>query len=151
MRVLIQRVNKASVTIENHIYSSINEGLLLFLGIEESDHINDIEWLTRKIIQLRIFSDEAGLMNKSILEVEGHILIISQFTLFAQVKKGNRPSFVRAARPETAIPLYNKFCDSLKIFIGNDRVKTGVFGANMQVELINDGPVTIWIDSQNKE
>jgi len=151
MRVLIQRVNKASVTIDNLVYASIGNGLLLFLGIEESDNNEDIDWLARKIVQLRIFSDNAGLMNKSIIEIGGNILIISQFTLHAQVKKGNRPSFIRAAKPEMAIPLYDSFCSSLRTLVGNDNIKTGVFGAYMQVDLINDGPVTIWIDSKNRE
>lgn len=151
MRVLIQRVNKASVTIDNLVYASIGNGLLLFLGIEESDNNEDVDWLTRKIVQLRIFSDNAGLMNKSIIEIGGNILIISQFTLHAQVKKGNRPSFIRAAKPEMAIPFYDSFCSSLRTLVGNDNIKTGVFGAYMQVDLINDGPVTIWIDSKNRE
>lgn len=151
MRVLIQRVNKASVTIDNLVYASIGNGLLLFLGIEDGDNNEDIDWLTRKIVQLRIFSDNAGLMNKSIIENGGNILIISQFTLHAQVKKGNRPSFIRAAKPETAIPLYDSFCSSLRTLVSNESIKTGVFGAYMQVDLINDGPVTIWIDSKNRE
>jgi D-tyrosyl-tRNA(Tyr) deacylase len=150
MRVLIQRVTSSSVKIDDKVHSSIDEGLLLFLGIEEEDNNDDIDWLTRKIVQLRIFSDEAGLMNRSILENGGMLLIISQFTLHAQVRKGNRPSFIRAARPETAIPLYESFCSSLRGLVGNDNVKTGVFGAYMQVSLVNDGPVTIWIDSKNK-
>lgn len=151
MRLLIQRVINAEVIINNAIYSSINSGLLIFVGIEEIDMAEDIEWLTKKVIQLRILSDENGLMNKSILDSGGNILIISQFTLHASVKKGNRPSFIKAARPEIAIPLYESFCLSLKDLIGNERVKTGLFGADMKVKLVNDGPVSIWIDSKNKE
>jgi len=151
MRVLIQRVINAEVIINNAIHASINSGLLIFVGIEERDEDNDIEWLTKKISQLRIISDENGLMNRSILDTDGNILIISQFTLHASVKKGNRPSFIKAARPEIAFPLYESFCLSLKDLIGNERVKTGAFGADMKVKLVNDGPVSIWIDSKNKE
>lgn len=151
MRVLIQRVINSEVITNDVIHASINSGLLIFVGIEERDNDDDIEWLTKKITQLRIISDENGLMNRSILDTEGNILIISQFTLHASIKKGNRPSFIKAARPEIAIPLYESFCTSLKDLIGNERVKTGLFGADMKVKLVNDGPVSIWIDSKNKE
>lgn len=151
MRVLIQRVINAEVIINNAVYSSINSGFVIFVGIEERDNEDDIEWLTKKITQLRIISDENGLMNRSILDTDGNILIISQFTLHASVKKGNRPSFIKSAKPEIAIPLYDSFCLSFKDLIGNEKVKTGVFGADMKVKLVNDGPVTIWIDSKNKE
>lgn len=151
MRVLIQRVINSEVIINDVIYASINSGLLIFVGVEERDNDDDIEWLTKKITQLRIISDDNGLMNRSILDTDGNILIISQFTLHASVKKGNRPSFIKAARPEIAIPLYESFCTSLKDLIGNERVKTGLFGADMKVKLVNDGPVSIWIDSKNKE
>ena len=151
MRALIQRVSKASVTIDQKVNGSIENGLLVFLGICEDDSTEDIEWLSKKIAQLRIFSDDKGLMNKSVMDINGNILVISQFTLFAQTKKGNRPSFIRAARPETAIPLYEEFCYTIENKIGKGRIKTGIFGADMKVSLINDGPVTIWIDSHNRE
>jgi D-tyrosyl-tRNA(Tyr) deacylase len=151
MRALIQRVSKASVTIDQKVNGSIENGLLVFLGICEDDSTEDIEWLSKKIAQLRIFSDDKGLMNKSVIDINGNILVISQFTLFAQTKKGNRPSFIRAARPETAIPLYEEFCSTIENIIGKGRIKTGIFGADMKVSLINDGPVTIWIDSHNRE
>ena len=150
MRAVIQRVSKASVNIGGITNGSIEQGLLVLLGIEDSDIQEDIEWLTKKIVQLRIFSDEAGLMNKSILDIEGHILLISQFTLFGQTKKGNRPSFIRASKPKNAIPMYEDFCKELSLCLGK-KVETGVFGADMQVSLINDGPVTICIDTKNKE
>jgi len=151
MRVVIQRVSEASVSINGQVHASIGQGYLLLVGMEESDAKEDIDWLTKKIVQLRIFSDEAGLMNQSIVDKHGNILVISQFTLFAQVKKGNRPSLIRAARHETAIPLYESFCSELETLLGSGRIKQGVFGADMQVSLINDGPVTIWIDSKNRE
>jgi len=150
MRAVIQRVSKASVDIEGKTKGSIEQGLLVLLGIEDSDNQEDIEWLTKKIVQLRIFSDAAGLMNKSVLEICGSILLISQFTLFAQTKKGNRPSFIRASKPEIAIPIYEHFCKELSFSLGKE-VQTGIFGADMQVSLINDGPVTIIIDTKNKE
>jgi D-tyrosyl-tRNA(Tyr) deacylase len=150
MRAVIQRVSEASVTIGNKVKASISAGLLVLLGIEEADTRADIEWLSGKIIRLRIFSDENRLMNLSIQDVKGEILVISQFTLFADTKKGNRPSYIRAARPETAIPLYNKFLDQLAIDL-TAPVFSGEFGADMKVKLINDGPVTILIDSKNKE
>ncbi|OFX85923.1 MAG: D-tyrosyl-tRNA(Tyr) deacylase [Bacteroidetes bacterium GWF2_33_16] len=150
MRAVIQRVSKASVSIENKIKSAINTGLLLLIGIEENDTSEDINWLSSKIVQLRIFDDENGVMNLSVKDINGEILAISQFTLHAKVKKGNRPSYIQAAKPEIAIPLYNQFIQQLAIDLGKE-IKTGEFGANMQVELINDGPVTILIDTKNKE
>jgi len=150
MRAVIQRVSKANVKINGQINGSIKHGLLVLVGIEESDNFDDIEWLAKKIVQLRIFSDSAGLMNKSILDICGNILLISQFTLFAQTKKGNRPSFIRAAKPNISIPIYENFCQTLSSSLGKE-VQTGIFGADMQVSLINDGPVTICIDTKNKE
>lgn len=150
MRVLIQRTSKASVTIENVVFSEIEKGLLILIGIEENDKEEDIEWLVKKITQMRIFSDENGKMNLSVLDISGEILVISQFTLFASTKKGNRPSFIKSAKPETSIPLYENFVKQLNTIV-NSEVKTGVFGADMQVQLINDGPVSIWLDSKNKE
>jgi len=150
MRAVIQRVSEASVVIDGRINGQINQGLLILLGIEDSDNQSDIEWLTKKIVQLRIFSDEAGLMNKSILDIDGNVLLICQFTLYGQTKKGNRPSFIRASKPDIAIPLYERFTQELKIGLGK-AIQTGIFGADMQVSLINDGPVTIIIDTKNKE
>lgn len=150
MRALIQRVKKASVTIEGKIYSEINQGLLVLIGIEAEDTQEDIDWLTGKIAKMRIFSDENDAMNLSVQDVEGECLVVSQFTLHASTKKGNRPSFIKAARPEIAIPLYEEFILQLEN-ITNKSVKTGSFGAMMDVCLINDGPVTIWIDSKNRE
>lgn len=149
MRIVAQRVSKASVSIDGILHSEINYGFLVLLGISDDDRNEDIEWLTQKIIKLRVFGDELGKMNRSIQDVNGEILIVSQFTLFASVKKGNRPSFVASASPETAIPLYEKFIYQLKKY--DLKIQTGVFGANMQIELVNDGPVTIIIDSKNKE
>ena len=149
MRIVVQRVSKASVSIAGNLYSEINYGFLVLIGICDDDRYDDIEWLTQKIINLRVFGDELGKMNRSIQDVNGEILIVSQFTLFASVKKGNRPSFVASASPETAIPLYEKFIYQLKKY--DLKIQTGVFGANMQIELVNDGPVTIIIDSKNKE
>ena len=151
MRILIQRVRKASVSIDGKPHSSIGRGLLVLLGIEQADTAEDIRWLTGKLTKLRIFDDEAGVMNLSAEDTGAGILIVSQFTLMASTKKGNRPSYVRAAGPETAVPLYEAFVASVTDVAGEDRVRTGVFGADMQVELVNDGPVTIWIDSKNKE
>jgi len=151
MRALIQRVSEASVTIDQVVYASIQKGLLVFIGIEEDDDMADIEWLANKIVLLRIFSDDAGLMNKSVLDVFGNILIVSQFTLCAQTKKGNRPSFIKAARHEKAIPLYNQSVAYFKTLMGEKVVKQGQFGADMKIALVNDGPVTIWMDSKNKE
>jgi D-tyrosyl-tRNA(Tyr) deacylase len=150
MRVLIQRVSRAAVTIGGEIKSSIDNGLLLFVGIEEEDDDNDIEYLCRKIVQLRIFDDLNGVMNLSVSDVAGELLVVSQFTLHASTRKGNRPSYIRAAKPEKAIPLYEKFCQALEQQSGR-RVQTGEFGADMQVALNNNGPVTIWIDSKNRE
>ena len=144
MRIVIQRVSHASVTIDGVCKSAIEKGLMILVGIEDAD------WLCKKVIGLRVFDDENGVMNKSILEAEGNILVISQFTLFASYKKGNRPSYIRAARPETAIPLYEYFCNELSIALGRE-VGTGEFGADMKVELLNNGPVTICMDSKNKE
>lgn len=150
MRVVIQRVSKASVSIGEEIYSQIQQGLLILLGIENNDTAEDVEWLSNKIANLRIFSDENGQMNKSILDVKGQVLVVSQFTLHAKTKKGNRPSFSEAARPEIAIPLYETFIKRLSLD-AQQEVQTGKFGADMQVSLCNDGPVTILIDSKNKE
>jgi D-tyrosyl-tRNA(Tyr) deacylase len=150
MRTVIQRVSEASVAIEGEVKGKIGSGLLLLLGIETNDDESDIEWLCQKIINLRIFPDSQGVMNRSILESNGDLLIISQFTLHASTKKGNRPSYIRAARPEQAIPLYEKFVGKMESLLGRP-VQTGQFGAMMQVRLINDGPVTIIIDSRNKE
>ena len=150
MRVVIQRVSEASVKVREEVKSSIKKGLLIFLGIEKSDGSEDVIWLSKKIAQLRIFSDDKGLMNRSILDIKGELLVVSQFTLHAKTKKGNRPSYIRAAKPEQAIPLYEEFIIVLEKEIGKT-VKTGQFGSNMQVSLCNDGPVTIYIDTKNKE
>lgn len=150
MRVLIQRVKKASVTIEGRIFSEIGEGLLIFLGIESADTKEDIDWLVGKIARLRIFSDENDTMNLSVQDIKGDCLVVSQFTLHANTKKGNRPSFIKAAKPEIAIPLYTKFNLELEKEL-NRKVFTGSFGAMMDISLVNDGPVTIWIDSKNRE
>ena len=150
MRVLIQKARSSSVVIEGKPTASISKGLLIFLGIEEADSIEDVEWLVGKIIKLRIFNDGQGVMNLSVRDVGGELLVVSQFTLHASTKKGNRPSYIRAAKPETAIPLYEEFISKLKEASGID-VKSGEFGAYMDVELINDGPVTIWIDSKGRE
>jgi len=150
MRVVIQRVSYASVTIGKELKSSIDNGLMILLGIEESDTQEDIDWLCRKITVLRIFDDENGIMNKSVIDINGDILVVSQFTLMASTKKGNRPSYIRAAKPEISIPLYEKFCDDLSKLLGKP-VGTGEFGAEMKVKLLNDGPVTICIDTKNKE
>lgn len=150
MRTVIQRVNQASVSIKNKVKSEINKGLLILVGIEEADNIKDIDWLCKKIAQLRIFDDQDGVMNLSIKEINGEILAISQFTLHAKVKKGNRPSYQKAAKPEISIPLYEKFIEQLSGDLGKE-IKTGEFGAYMKVSLENDGPVTIIIDTKNKE
>ena len=150
MRALIQRVTKASVTIGGVEKSAIGPGLLVLLGIEEADDATDSEWIVKKIAAMRIFSDEAGRMNRSVQEIGGELLVVSQFTLFASTKKGNRPSFIRAARPETAIPLYEQLVENLRRESGCP-VETGEFGADMQVRLLNDGPVTIWLDSKGRE
>ncbi|MDO6605239.1 D-aminoacyl-tRNA deacylase [Arenibacter palladensis] len=150
MRATIQRVTTASVTVEGKVISKISNGLLIFLGIEDADTADDIKWLSNKIVNLRIFNDEEGVMNLSLLQEEGEALVISQFTLHASTKKGNRPSYIKAAKPETAIPLYESFVAQLEKDLGN-KVGTGVFGADMKVELLNDGPVTIQIDTKNRE
>lgn len=150
MKIVIQRVTQASVTINNNVYSSINQGLLILLGIENSDTIEDIKWLCNKIVNLRIFNDSNGVMNISVKDISGEILVISQFTLHAATQKGNRPSYIKAAKPEIAIPLYEKFIGILSE-TSTIPVKTGQFGADMKVSLLNDGPVTIIIDTKNKE
>ena len=150
MRILIQRVSQASVTIEGSIHGEIGRGMLVLLGIENDDTQEDVNWLVQKLVGLRIFADEEGKMNLSSSDVNGDFLVISQFTLHASTKKGNRPSYIKAARPETAIPLYEYFIQQLKQQ-SNTKVATGIFGTDMQVGLINDGPVTIWIDSKTKE
>lgn len=150
MRVILQRVTEASCTVEGQITGTIEAGLLVLLGIEDADGQEDLDWLASKIINLRIFGDDAGLMNKSLADIDGNILLISQFTLFAATKKGNRPGFTRAARPEKAIPLYEAMIKQLSILL-NKPVQTGIFGADMKIRLLNDGPVTITIDTKNKE
>ena len=150
MRVVIQRTRHASVSIGGQTKSSIGQGMLILVGIEESDGQEDIDWLCHKIVNLRIFDDENGVMNRSVLDCGGDILVVSQFTLHASTKKGNRPSYIRAARPEISIPLYEQFCRDLGTALGKP-VGTGEFGADMQVELLNDGPVTICMDTKNKE
>lgn len=150
MRVVIQRVSEASVTIEGSVKSSIGIGLLILVGIEDADTEEDVDWLVKKISQLRVFNDENGVMNKSVMEVGGALIVVSQFTLHASTKKGNRPSYLRASKPEVAIPMYEKFVRQLEITSGIP-VQTGTFGADMKVRLLNDGPVTILIDTKNKE
>ena len=150
MRAVIQRVSKASVTIDNKIHSQIKDGLLVLLGIEDADTDEDIEWLSGKIVNLRIFNDENGVMNVSVKDGNGDILVVSQFTLHASTKKGNRPSYIKASKPEFAIPVYEKFISQLSKDLGKN-IQTGVFAADMKVELLNDGPVTIVMDSKNKE
>jgi len=150
MRILIQRVNEASVEINKKFKASIQIGLLVLVGIEDTDKMEDSEWLAAKVLNLRIFDDEQGVMNHSVLDINGDILVVSQFTLHAQTKKGNRPSYIKAAKPEIAIPLYEHFCNELSIKLGKE-VKTGTFAADMKVALVNNGPVTIWMDSKNKE
>ena len=150
MRILIQRVNEASVEIDNKIKSSISTGLLVLIGIENEDTAADCDWLVDKTINLRIFDDEYGIMNRSVLDVDGEILVVSQFTLHALTKKGNRPSYIKAAKHDTAIPLYEHYCRQLCLKLGKE-VQTGTFAADMKVALVNNGPVTIWIDSKNKE
>ena len=150
MKAVIQRVTHASVTIEGTVNGRIDGGLLVLLGIEDADNDEDIQWLSNKLVNLRIFNDEAGVMNRSVLETGGDILLISQFTLHASTKKGNRPSYIRASKPEVAIPLYEKMIAQLQKDLGM-KIQTGIFGADMKVELLNDGPVTIVIDTKNKE
>ncbi|MBD0277889.1 MAG: D-tyrosyl-tRNA(Tyr) deacylase [Flavisolibacter sp.] len=150
MRVVIQRVSKASVTVEDTITGCIQTGLLVLLGIEDADGEEDGKWLSNKIVNLRIFNDEEGVMNRSIIDIGGGLLLISQFTLHASTKKGNRPSYIKASKPEIAIPLYEKMIKQLEEDLGK-KIQTGLFGADMKVELLNDGPVTIFIDTKNKE
>ncbi|WP_455083079.1 D-aminoacyl-tRNA deacylase [Prevotella aurantiaca] len=150
MRVVIQRVKHASVTIDGNIKSAIQKGLLILLGIGEDDSEDDIKWLVNKIVGLRIFDDEQGVMNKSVMEIGGEALVVSQFTLMASYKKGNRPSYIHAAKHDISIPLYNNFCKELSLAMGKT-VGEGEFGADMKVELLNDGPVTICMDTKNKE
>ena len=150
MRTVIQRVSRASVTIDGQIKSSIGHGYLVLLGCENADTEDDIQWLAKKVCGLRVFDDENGVMNKSIIDVGGEVLVVSQFTLWASYKKGNRPSYLRAGSHEITIPLYERFCTVLSEIMGRE-VKTGEFGADMKVELLNDGPVTICMDTKNKE
>lgn len=150
MRIVLQRVSKASVTINNTVKSKISKGFLILLGIESSDTEEDINWLVKKIVNLRVFDDENGIMNLSIQKVDGEILVVSQFTLMASYKKGNRPSWIRAASHDISIPLYKRFCEALSQAMGK-QVYTGEFGADMKVELLNDGPVTIYMNTKNKE
>ena len=150
MRVLIQRVKEASVTVDNEVISLIHNGLLVFVGIEEQDNREDILWLTKKIANIRLFDDENGVMNRSVIEAGGDILAVSQFTLMASTKKGNRPSYIKAAKPDISVPLYEEFCTEMELAV-NKPIGRGVFGADMKVRLLNDGPVTIFIDSKNRE
>ena len=150
MKVIIQRVSEASVTIDQNIVAQINKGLLILVGIESEDNSEDINWLVSKIVYLRIFGDEKNVMNLSVKDVKGEIIVVSQFTLHALTKKGNRPSYIKAAKPEIAIPMYEKFIQLLELELGK-RIQTGQFGADMKVALVNDGPVTIIIDSKNRE
>ncbi len=150
MRAVIQRVRHAGITIEGSMKSSIGDGLLILLGIEDADGPEDIQWLSHKIIHLRIFDDDAAVMNRSLVETSGEILLVSQFTLFASTKKGNRPSYIRASKPDIAIPLYEAMIVQIEKDLGR-KIQTGIFGADMKVELLNDGPVTILIDTKNKD
>lgn len=150
MRVLLQRVKHAEVTIDGEVSGAIGHGLLCLLGVHADDTADDIAWLVKKVSQLRVFADDGGVMNRSVMDVDGEILVVSQFTLYASTKKGNRPSYINAAPPEVAVPLYEAFVESLSTCLGKS-VPTGRFGADMQVSLVNDGPVTIWIDSRNRE
>ena len=150
MRTVIQRVTNASVTVESKVVSEIQKGLLVFVGIEEADSQEDLDWLVTKIAQLRIFNDENEVMNLSVQDIDGDVLVVSQFTLHAATKKGNRPSYIKAAKPDFAIPMYERFVKALESKLGK-KVPTGIFGADMKVLLLNDGPVTILIDSKNRE
>lgn len=150
MRVVVQRVKHAHVLINKKEKRSIGEGLMVLLGIEHEDESNDVQWLVNKVLNLRIFADETGIMNKSLLDIEGELMVVSQFTLMAATKKGNRPSYIRAAKHQHAIPLYELFVNTAETNL-QSKVATGSFGADMEIELVNDGPVTIWIDSKNKE
>jgi D-aminoacyl-tRNA deacylase len=150
MKIVIQRVLSSKVVVKDEIVGAIENGMLLLIGIVENDEEEDIDWLVKKIVQLRIFDDNSGIMNLSIQDIKGNILVISQFTLHAMTKKGNRPSYIKAAKPEIAIPIYEKFIKKLELEM-NQKVEKGIFGADMKVQLINDGPVTIIIDSKNRE
>ena len=151
MRAVVQRVKSSTLKIENKTYSTINHGLLVLLGIGNDDNQEDIDWLLKKIVNLRVFTDSEGKMNHSLIDIKGELLIVSQFTLIASTKKGNRPSFIQSAKPDIAIPLYENFVKAAKQTLEKDKVKTGVFGADMQIELLNDGPVTLNFDTKNKE
>lgn len=150
MRVVIQRVTEASVKVDDKIVGAINDGLMVLLGIEDADTEEDIVWLSNKMVNLRIFNDEQGIMNKSLIDIQGSLLLVSQFTLHAATKKGNRPSYIRASKPEIAVPMYQKMILQLQKDLGKP-IATGIFGADMKVSLLNDGPVTIVIDSKNRE
>lgn len=150
MRTVVQRVRHASVTIDEQCVASIGQGMLLLVGFEDADEPNDLEWTAQKVANLRIFDDADGVMNRSVKDVDGELLVVSQFTLYASVKKGNRPSYIRASKPDVAIPLYESFCETMSLQAGRE-VKTGIFGADMKVSLLNDGPVTIVIDTKHKE
>lgn len=150
MRIIIQRVRNASVTIAGQLHSAIGQGMMILVGIEDADSNEDISFLTKKVVNMRIFDDTDGVMNRSVLDIGGDILVVSQFTLHASTKKGNRPSYIKAAKPDISVPLYERFCAELSLALGKS-VKTGIFGADMQCALINDGPVTIYMDSKNKE
>lgn len=150
MRIIIQRVRNASVTIDEQLHSSIGQGMMILVGIEDADNEEDIAFLVKKVAAMRIFDDENGVMNLSVMDIGGEVLVVSQFTLHASTKKGNRPSYLKAAKPDISVPLYEKFCAELSTTLGKP-VKTGVFGADMQCALINDGPVTIFMDSKKKE
>ena len=150
MRVVVQRVSEASVKVDNNITGEIKKGLLVLMGVEDADTLEDIVWLSNKLVNLRIFDDTNGVMNKSVVDVDGQILLISQFTLHASTKKGNRPSYIKASKPEFAIPMYEQMIQQLEKDLGK-KIETGVFGADMKVQLLNDGPVTIIIDTKNKE
>lgn len=149
MKIVIQRVSRASVTIGGDLFSSIGAGLMVLVGVVEGDTTDDVDWLAQKMVNMRIFDDEAGVMNRSVVDVGGDVLAVSQFTLAASTKKGNRPSYIHAAGHELAVPLYERFCEQVQLLLGRS-VARGQFGANMQVELVNDGPVTIIVDSKNK-
>lgn len=149
MRVVIQRVSRASVTVDEKVTGAINTGLLVLVGIEDADGPEDLQWLSSKIVQMRIFNDADGVMNLSLQDVKGDLLLVSQFTLHASTKKGNRPSYIQASKPPFAIPLYEQFIAQLEKDLGKP-IQTGIFGADMKVELVNDGPVTIWMDTKNK-
>lgn len=150
MKVVLQRVSSASVTVDNKVIASIDKGLLVLVGIEDADNQDDSDWLVGKIAKIRIFEDENQVMNHSVQDIQGDVIVVSQFTLHATTKKGNRPSYIKAARPEVAIPLYESFIEKLELELGK-KIQTGIFGADMKVSLLNDGPVTIIIDSKNRE